>query len=137
LSFLMTWTGVNGNRIDNNGLYALATPTAEFNRVKNIYDFYPKPSFTDVHRRSDLFIEDGSYVRLRNVRLDYKLPLSAGKFVKSANIYVSGQNLLTFTKYSGFDPEVNSYSGNDLRQGVDLGAYPAAKSYTMGLSVSF
>ena len=46
-------------------------------------------------------------------------------------------NLLTITKYSGFDPEVNSFSGNDIRQGADLGAYPTAKSYTLGLSITF
>ena len=136
-NFAMTWTGVQGNRIDNQGLFLAATPTADGNRVKNIADFYPKASVTDVHRRTDLFIEDGSYIRMRNIRLDYRLALKATSFVKAANIYVSGQNLLTFTKYSGYDPEVNSYSGNDLRQGVDIGAFPAAKSVTLGLSVSF
>jgi hypothetical protein len=82
-----------------------------------------------------LFIEDGSYVRLRNIRLDYRLPSS--KYYRSANIYLSGQNLLTFTNYKGYDPEVNAFSGNSLQQGVDNGAYPGSKTITLGLSVSF
>jgi hypothetical protein len=50
---------------------------------------------------------------------------------------VSGQNLLTFTKYTGYDPEVNSFGGNDLRQGFDYGAYPSTKMVTLGMNVTF
>ena len=135
LSFLMTWQGVEGAKVNNVGLYALTTPTPGFNRLRNVRDFYPVPATTDVLNRSDLFIEDASYTRLKNIRLDYRLP--TGRVLKNATIYVSGQNLITLTKYSGYDPEVNAFSGNDVRQGVDLGSYPAAKSYTLGLSVSF
>lgn len=137
LSFMMTWQGINGNRINNVNLYVLTSSNIEANKLANIRDFYPKPSSTVLQYRSDLFIEDGSYLRLRNIRLDYKLPLQTSKFLKSANIYISGQNLFTLTKYSGFDPEINFFSGNDLRQGVDLGTYPTAKVVTVGLGVTF
>lgn len=137
LSFMMTWQGVSGNLINNVGLFVLTSPNIEANKLRNIREFYPKPASSNILNRSDLFIEDGSYLRLRNIRLDYKLPMATGKFVKGANIYVSGQNLFTKTKYSGFDPEINFFSGNDLRQGVDLGAYPAAKIITVGGSVTF
>jgi TonB-dependent starch-binding outer membrane protein SusC len=137
LSFMMTLQGISGNLINNVNLYQLTAPTVEFNRLSNLKQFYPKPANGIVLYRSDLYIEDGSYLRLRNLRLNYALPVGSGKFVKMANIYVSGQNMFTKTKYSGFDPEINFFSGNDLRQGVDLGSYPAAKVITVGGSVSF
>ena len=52
-------------------------------------------------------------------------------------VYASGQNLLTWTDYSGYDPEVNTFPVNDRRQGVDLGAYPASKTITLGFSITF
>ena len=84
---------------------------------------------------SDRFFEDGSYFRLRNVQLGYNLPknLTRLKWLRAARLYVSGQNLLTLTRYTGYDPEVSSTGGSDLRKGVDVGAYPAAKTWTVGL----
>jgi hypothetical protein len=52
-------------------------------------------------------------------------------------VYVSAQNLLTITDYTGYDPEVNTFNGNDRRQGVDLGAYPSAKTYNFGFGITF
>lgn len=135
-NFIMTWSSVQGNIIDNQLLFTAATPTPIYNRVANIYDYYPNPKASDIHRRSELFLEDGSYVRLRNIRLDYRIPMGGNKTFKAANIYLSGQNLFTFTKYKGYDPEVNAFSGNSLQQGVDNGAYPGVKSITLGLSFS-
>lgn len=135
-NFTMIWSSVQGNRIDNQLMFTLATPTPAFNRIADIYKYYPTPKASDIHRRSELFIENGSYVRLRNIRLDYRLPVGPNKTVKSANVYISGQNLITFTKYKGFDPEVNAFSGNSLQQGVDNGVYPGVKSITLGLSIS-
>jgi hypothetical protein len=57
--------------------------------------------------------------------------------VRNLNVYVSGQNLITFTDYSGFDPEVNTFNGNDRRQGVDLASYPTAKTVTIGFAIAF
>jgi TonB-dependent starch-binding outer membrane protein SusC len=136
LSFLMTWSSVQGNVIDNQLLYNSATPNPGYNRSTDLYKYYPNPKASDVHRRSEIFLEDGSYIRLRNIRLDYKIPFASTKVFKAANIYVSGQNLITITKYKGFDPEVNAFSGNSLQQGVDNGAYPGVKSITFGLSLS-
>jgi TonB-linked SusC/RagA family outer membrane protein len=135
-NFVMTWSSVQGNIIDNQIFYTLSEPTLEFNRIANIYDYYPNPKAGIVHRRSELYLEDGSYIRLRNVRLDYRIPMGKNKTFKAANVYLSGQNLLTFTKYKGFDPEVNAFSGNSLQQGVDNGVYPGVKSVTLGLSIS-
>jgi TonB-dependent starch-binding outer membrane protein SusC len=84
-------------------------------------------------------IEDGSYIRLRNIQLAYNLPSAMLERVKlnSAKIYVSGQNLLTITDYSGYDPEVSRYGQETLSQGTDYGSYPAAKMYLIGVNLSF
>jgi TonB-linked SusC/RagA family outer membrane protein len=83
------------------------------------------------NRVSDRFVEDGSYLRIKNVRFAYTLP---SRWIKQARIkktllYASVQNLMTFTKYSGMDPEVGG--------GVDIGFYPQAKTYTMGVTIDF
>ena len=136
-NFMMTWSSVQGNSIDNQMLFTSATPNPIYNRSAEIYNYYPKPRASSIHRRSDLFIEDGSYIRLRNIRIDYALPLGDTKFIKSANIYLSGNNIITITDYKGYDPEVNAFSGNSLQQGVDNGAYPGSKTVTLGLTVNF
>ena len=136
-NFMMTWSSVQGNSIDNQMLFTAATPSPIYNRSAEIYTYYPKPRASSIHRRSDWFIEDGSYIRLRNIRIDYALPLGDTKFIKSANIYLSGNNIITITDYKGYDPEVNAFSGNSLQQGVDNGAYPGSKTVTLGLTVNF
>ncbi|WP_082632235.1 SusC/RagA family TonB-linked outer membrane protein [Algoriphagus resistens] len=99
---------------------------------------YPRISRSATARVSDRFVEDGSYLRLKNVLLAYNFPLknSQGKFLQSLRVYASGQNLLTFTNYSWWDPEVNS-KGADNRMGIDHFSYPIPKSYTIGLNATF
>lgn len=84
------------------------------------------------------YIEDGSYIRLKTVSLGYSLPKNVLKSLKASRLrlYVTGQNLYTWTNYSGFDPE-SSTRGNGLTAGVDFGAYPRSKTIIMGLSVGF
>lgn len=95
------------------------------------------------YHNSSRWIFDGSYLRVKNIALGYNLPKSALQSLGLSKVrfYVSGQNLFTFTKYRGFDPEVNyrtsSGSGGNLNVGFDYGSYPNAKSYTMGLKVTF
>ncbi|SMC98241.1 TonB-linked outer membrane protein, SusC/RagA family [Pedobacter africanus] len=86
---------------------------------------------------SDLWVEKGSYLRLKNITVSYDVPLPAGmRFFRALNVYLSAENLATFTKYTGFDPEVVSGSDPMLR-GIDFGASPLSKSYILGLKVSF
>src|SRR5690606_6647321 len=88
----------------------------------------------------DRYVEDGSYLRLKNVQLAYTIPLGAtvlGKAMRSLRIYANAQNVLTFTNYTGMDPEVNRYASNNVRQGYDSGAYPAARTITFGVNASF
>ncbi|MDF2188116.1 TonB-dependent receptor [Paraflavitalea sp. CAU 1676] len=140
LSFSMIWAGVSGSLINNVALFELTTPVIsnQFNKLKAANEFYPKPSLLagNAHLRSSRFMEKADFFRMRNIRLDYTFNLNS-RAIKSLNVYVSGQNLITITDYSGFDPEVNTFNGNDRRQGVDLGAYPSAKTYTLGFSISF
>ena len=95
---------------------------------------YPIISRNSSVNVSNRFIEDGSYLRLKNIQLAYNFPvqnLGLNK-IQSLQIYMSAQNLLTFTNYSGSDPEVNS-SG----LGIDNKTYPNSKSVTVGLRVRF
>lgn len=82
------------------------------------------------------YIEDGSFVRLKNINLGYNFPKGV-LGVSDFRLYVTGQNLLTLTKYSGFDPEVN-YSGiGSIRRGVDFFTFPLARTVTLGAKLSF
>lgn len=134
------WAGVSGVRINNAGLFDMTNPSpvGQYNKLRAVNDFYPTPGLTvsNYHFRSNRYMENGSFFRLRNIRLDYNIDLKS-KTIKNLNVYVSAQNLLTITGYSGYDPEVNTFNGNDRRQGVDLGAYPAAKTYNFGLGITF
>jgi len=106
---------------------------------------YPKISAATQITGSERFVEDGSYLRLKSLKFAYNLPVSKWglKIFDLAQVYVSGSNLLTFTKYTGLDPEVNSRGSdsgsvaNRLWIGVDQNAYPNAKVYSVGLKLNF
>ena len=85
---------------------------------------------------SDLYVYDGSYLRLKNIQLGYTLPaaLTQKVFISSLRFYVAAENLFTFTKDHGFDPEISS-GGTSL--GIDYGVYPQARVWTIGASLSF
>ncbi|MGB3798856.1 MAG: TonB-dependent receptor [Lewinella sp.] len=85
---------------------------------------------------ANYMVEDGSYIRLKNISLRYTLPVG-GDYLTSIQFFVTGTNLLTITDYTGFDPEVSALGGNSLAPGVDLGAYPRQKGYTVGANVKF
>ncbi|UGU14507.1 TonB-dependent receptor [Sinomicrobium kalidii] len=93
-------------------------------------------------RASDRYVEDGSYARLRNITLGYTLPREVlGGYFSKFRIYLSGQNLVTLTGYSGYDPEVGAYTvvnpTSNFEVGIDRGNYPQPKSLFLGLQVSF
>jgi hypothetical protein len=96
-------------------------------------------------RITDKYIEDGSYLRLKNASLSYNLPSSLvarQKIVKGIRATVGAQNLITLTNYSGFDPEVGAYVGRDASTatqaiGLDYGRYPLTPIYTFTLNVNF
>jgi TonB-dependent starch-binding outer membrane protein SusC len=93
---------------------------------------------------SDLYIQDGDYLRISNVTIGYDFSkLANWKYLSQARVYVQGQNLLTFTKYDGMDPEIGSYNGNDGNNndtwvsGVDLGYYPHPRTILVGINLKF
>ena len=143
--------GVFGNEVLNLLRRDLAGTGAWHNQTVDIIDRWtvdnpdgtePRPNGNDPNRNrriSDRFIEDGSYIRLQNVTLGYSFPkalITRWGFQK-VRAYVSGQNLLTISDYSGFDPELGSFNQNPLLNGIDNGRFPVARSLTIGLNVQF
>jgi TonB-dependent starch-binding outer membrane protein SusC len=107
---------------------------------------YPKLDENDTHSReiSSFYIEDGSYVRLRNIQLGYTVPQSLARWVSAARIYVQAENLFTITGYEGLDPSLpvsnNNANGADIRdqyRGIDRGSYPSNRIFSIGLTTSF
>lgn len=106
---------------------------------------YPRAVFGDPNnnrRVSDRFLEDGSYLRLKNISLGYNLPLEVlSKIgVSRFRIYVTSQNLLTFTKYSGFDPEVDTFTTGlnaNAAPGTDFLTFPQARVVLAGINIGF
>jgi len=91
-------------------------------------------------RPSNLFVEDGSYVRLKQFMLGYTLPkaLTTSIGIENLRVYLSGNNLLTLTKYRGMDPEIGNTDTDDERSiAVDRGFYPVSKQLIIGLNLSF
>ncbi len=147
--------GSQGNKIFNYVRYWTDFNTFQGNRSKDIlYNSWkkqgdiaklPRLNSGDATSQqvSSYFIEDGSYMRIKNIQLTYTIPSSWLKRVglTSGQIYIQGQNLFTITKYTGLDPDINlRTSGNDnqdIHMGIDEGAYPVAKSYLVGVRIGF
>ena len=108
---------------------------AEVNRNRN---------YVSIEGSSDLYfhsgyVEDGSFLKINNISLGYTLPRELTKKIKLSTVrfYATGYNLHTFTKYSGYDPEVNTYPNNGLTPGIDWGAYPSSISFVFGANITF
>ncbi|MBU6157529.1 MAG: TonB-dependent receptor [Bacteroidetes bacterium] len=140
--------GVFGNKIFNALRQNLEIPTLGSNGLATLANRWtPDNPTNDIARAtsspaavpSDRFIEDGSFIRLRTLTLGYTLPSEIASKIKAKNIkfFVSGQNILTFTKYTGYDPEVSTFEQSNLIPGIDYGTYPGSKTYTVGLDVTF
>jgi TonB-linked SusC/RagA family outer membrane protein len=143
----MFWQGTYGNDIYN------ATVRYDFTYVNRpasslerwtgpgTSDFEPRVNLFDPNqnaRVSDRFIEDGSFIRLKNLQIGYTLPASLTQRLRlsTCRVYVSGQNMLTFTRYSGLDPEIGQI-GSSLELGIDKGFYPQARIFIGGINVNF
>lgn len=89
--------------------------------------------------RTSRWIEDGSYVRLKDITLAYTIPSSLSGKIRLTRLraFISGTNLITLTHYTGYDPEVSAYNSNDAQIGVDLSNYPTARVFTFGIDVTF
>lgn len=135
--------GTFGNQVLNANRQALELFTGQQNAAGSARDRWtPENSSQTIPRAkldpapvfSDRFIEDGSFLRLKNVSLSYTLPKQFTGKISTVQVYVSAQNLATWTKYTGFDPEVTS--GSNVSPGTDQGIYPLSRTILGGLKVS-
>lgn len=85
---------------------------------------------------SDRYVEDGSYIRLKNLNIGYTFR-NPVKFVNSINVFASATNLFTISDYSWYDPDVNAFGGDASRRGIDIFSYPTSRTYSLGLKVEF
>jgi hypothetical protein len=121
-----------------------------FNQLTTVMDRYTAtntngklPRFTKDNTNniymSDRYVEDGSYVRIQNISLGYRLPKKIIEKAKlnSARVYVTVQNLKTFTDYSGYDPEIGAFNNSIKLMNVDMGHYPNPRTFTIGANLEF
>ncbi|GEO23723.1 SusC/RagA family TonB-linked outer membrane protein [Cyclobacterium qasimii] len=157
LDLVFLLQGVYGNKIYEaaGGYYANNANWFDNNTVAQMERWQEPGDLTDVPQArlgycngcsaSSRYISDGSYLRLKTISLAYNFPEEWNEKLKinNAKIYIIAQNMLTFTKYHGWDPEVgtealsNSFSNANLFQGVDLYSAPQAKTYSIGLNLGF
>ena len=146
LSLSVFFDGSIGNEIFNrNQLQSDLPPNARLNRYADTYlnrwtpdnPTNENPSFVNqfAQTNNSRYVEDASFVRLRNINLGFQIPVDRISFIKSADVYISGQNLLTITDYTGVNPEANSNGGSGVV--VDFNSYPVAKIYTLGANIRF
>ncbi len=153
--FSMSFQGVAGNEIFNNTKYYLDGGAGSLgsNLSTRRLDVWSRDNtssteptkgewFTGTYYPNSAYVENGSYFRLKNVTLGYTVPENIVEKIKlrTLRVYVQGQNLLTFTKYQGFDPEIGinqamNWEGPEL--GVDRGSYPQARSVVFGVNLGF
>lgn len=141
--------GVYGNDIINMNTYYLSN-IGGFNNVtekmwndrwtfdnwENAKGPKPEQQYWRAFKFTRRFIEDGSYVRLRNISLGYNIKLKTN-VIQSLRVFVNANNLVTITKYSGYDPDINGYGDDPSRRGVDMGGYPSSKVYNFGVQCIF
>lgn len=138
--------GVYGNKIANGNRLKIEDTQAGTNITRDAYyqawsvdkpnNTYPRLLYKNGDF-TDRLLEDGSYLRLGMVTLGYKVPLRNSKWFNNLDLFVTGKNLLTITNYTGFDPEVNSFTNDPMRVGVDYSSYPNTRSFVFGVNVSF
>ena len=147
--FSMFWSGMSGNEIYNTNIYDLEGMTRLFNSGTAVLNRWTGEGTSNTIPRafgagtnvevSDRFVEDGSFVRLKNLAVGYNIPIQ-NDAISKLRVYLSGQNMITISDYSGLDPEIGFFNPNnqDNREmGIDRGNYPSPKTFTIGLQMSF
>ncbi|GLR18738.1 SusC/RagA family TonB-linked outer membrane protein [Portibacter lacus] len=141
--------GSHGNKMVNAYLFEIGTLQGETNVLTSYWEnrwtpenpnnFYPKVAPSERNVFSDAQIEDASFIRIKNVGLGYTIPESIGSKInlQRCRVYANVSNLWTFTKYSGYDPEVFAFGQSSLLQGIDYGGYPLSRTFQGGIQVTF
>ena len=146
LSFFIQ--GSYGNKLFNLLQQKLEIPTVSLNASATLLNRYSaanpngtvaKATNSPVPQVTDRYIEDGSYAKLKNISLGYNFPatISSKLRAKQLRVYVSAQNLLTLTNYTGYNPEVNFYDNDNTKQGIDYGIYPSTRTFLAGINITF
>ena len=144
------FNGTQGNDIVNGNMYRFGYAEGTYRNIikeawtdrwsaENPEGTYPRLGYSSnlFAAAMDRFVEDGSYLRLKNITLNYDIPIKPDNFIDSANVYVTGTNLFTWTDYSGYDPEITSFMYDGLVQGVDWNNKPNSKSVLVGVNLTF
>ncbi len=103
-------------------------------------NLYPKVTTNNVRlnqRFPDWMVEDASFVRLQSLNIGYSFNLSAASKISAFKVFLSGTNLITITKYTGYDPNVNAFGHNSLNSGADFGTLPQPRTFSAGLEITF
>jgi TonB-linked SusC/RagA family outer membrane protein len=142
--------GVEGVNVLNLNRYEIESGILNTNKLQSVVNRWTGPGTSNtipkanstVRRSTGVssdVVEDASFLRIKTVSLAYKIPVlkSMMKTVKSTSIYVTAQNLYTFTDYTGFDPEVNSFGDSNLSLNTDYNAYPNVRTFIVGLKIGF
>ncbi|WP_303207074.1 SusC/RagA family TonB-linked outer membrane protein [Bacteroides oleiciplenus] len=150
ISLSAIFNGVQGRDILNTNNRYINTPGIRSNNItrkafqnmwteSNHSNLYPSSVYTVPNAVLDRYVEDGSYLRCADITLSYVLPkvwLSKIGF-QNASVYASVKNAFIITNYSGYDPEVSSFTFDGLRPGVDMSSYPSPRSFIFGLNLTF
>ena len=135
-----------GNKVANVGRAWTELATAFLNESNRVLERWtPTNTNTMVPRANNIrprwlyspMVEDASFLRVQSLTVGFRLPKRAFVPAQDARLYVMGENLFVLTRYTGFDPEVNSLGGDPAEPGVDVGAYPRARTWNAGISVAF
>lgn len=147
ISFMLQFS--YGNDVLNaTRIYATQSNTGRVNMLAEVADRWSPtnasnsvPKYNgyiqnDIHSN---FVEDGSFLRLKNLTLGYTFPrkLTRKAYIQKLRLYATGQNLFCITNYSGYDPEVSTAGSNPMTPGLDWGAYPKSRAFTLGLEIQF
>lgn len=132
----------NNRYINTPGIRATNLSSAAYAGMwtaKNASNTYPSSTFAVGNYMMDRYIEDASYLRCSDISLSWTLPSKWTDRIKFRNIAISAsvKNAFVVTKYSGYDPEVNSFAFDGLRPGVDMSSYPSPRSFVFGLNLTF
>lgn len=142
--FSAFFAGTQGNKVYNLIRYSFENPLGSRNMFKALVNRWSETNPGNEYVSgfqggriplTDRFMEDGSFMRCKNITLGYRLPKIRN--ISSARVYVSANNLFTITDYTGFDPEVNTFGNSNKQIGVDNLVYPTARSFLLGLQVAF
>ncbi len=142
--------GVSGVKVFNSNDFMIANSVTRIsNQLLEVNDRWtpanpnPNAKYPRASTRqllvSDRFVQDADYLRLKNLMISYNVPVRKMnvKWIDAVRVYVSGQNLLTFTSYEGYDPEVSQTGSNSLVKGLDRGSYPANRVIMAGFNITF